>query len=376
MQLNRYREEPLGAGTGPIVNLPAGFDPLAWHVSTIRWALDRIMYFVDGIVLFEATTVIAQRSMDVDLIAWAPGGGPNGWPAAYEPALQPAASAAQNQRFVALVDYVSVRPVPRESPSNGGSIDINGDRIADVLMQGPQNWIGAFLLNGTGLPFQFVYVYPGNLGNWRVVGTADVNHDGIADILLQNSDSGWIGAFLMDGNGTPAQFIFIYPGGIGDWRVVGTADVNCNGIADILLQNNVTRWIGVFLMDGTGVPTRFADVYPGDTGNDWRVVVTADLDGDGITDLVVQDAISGWIGAYLMGCGGTPVAFKFTYPGTLNGWRVGGAADLDGDGIRDLLLQSPAGWLGGFILDGHGVPARFIYVYPGQTGGWQVVGGR
>ena len=58
VQLNRYANEPLGAGNGGLVNLPAGFDPLAVHDWTIRWSFSQIDYLVDGTLLGSATNQI------------------------------------------------------------------------------------------------------------------------------------------------------------------------------------------------------------------------------------------------------------------------------------------------------------------------------
>jgi hypothetical protein len=111
VQLNRYAAEPLGAGHGPIVNLPAGFDPLAFHEWTIRWGLSRVTYFVDGIELFSAADFIPQGAMQANIIAWAPG---SDWADAYDASLQPT-MANGNQHFGALVDYVTVVPVTNTS---------------------------------------------------------------------------------------------------------------------------------------------------------------------------------------------------------------------------------------------------------------------
>jgi hypothetical protein len=107
VQLNRYAAEPLGAGHGPVVNLPVGFDALAFHEWSIRWGLSRVTYSVDGVELFSATNFIPQGPMQANIIAWAPD---SGWPDAYDGSLQPASNSGQNQHFVALVDYVSVVP--------------------------------------------------------------------------------------------------------------------------------------------------------------------------------------------------------------------------------------------------------------------------
>ncbi len=109
VQLNRYAAEPLGAGQGPIVPLPAGFDALADHDWKIVWGLGKVSYSVDGTVLSSATTVIPQGAMQANVIVWGPA--PE-WPDGYHPSLQPAPIKDADQRFGALIDSMSVQAVP------------------------------------------------------------------------------------------------------------------------------------------------------------------------------------------------------------------------------------------------------------------------
>lgn len=113
VQLNRYAAEPLGAGHGPITNLPAGFDPLAYHEWKIRWGTSRLTYYVDNIELFSTTTFVPQRPMHADMIAWGPA---SDWTAAYDASLQPTNNQNANQSFYALVDYFTVKTVPVGAP--------------------------------------------------------------------------------------------------------------------------------------------------------------------------------------------------------------------------------------------------------------------
>jgi len=109
VQLNRYADEPLGAGHGPVVDLPPGFDPLAMHEWTIRWTRGRVTWFVDGTELFSATDFVPRGPMQANIIAWAPG--PE-WADAFHASLQPVASAALDRQFTAYVDSVAVVAVP------------------------------------------------------------------------------------------------------------------------------------------------------------------------------------------------------------------------------------------------------------------------
>lgn len=109
--MNRYANEPLGAGHGgPSFNLPSNFNWQGEHVWRIDWMPHSANYFVDGIQLGStATDFIPQGSMQANMIAWGPG--PE-WSDAYSPSLQPVTDPLLNHRFVAYVDSVSVTPIP------------------------------------------------------------------------------------------------------------------------------------------------------------------------------------------------------------------------------------------------------------------------
>lgn len=109
VQLNRYAAEPLGAGHGEVVDLPAGFDPLAYHEWKIRWGTSRLTYYLDSVALFSTTTFVPQRPMHADMIVWGPA---SDWSAAHDPSLEPVANQGANQSFVALIDRFTVTTLP------------------------------------------------------------------------------------------------------------------------------------------------------------------------------------------------------------------------------------------------------------------------
>jgi hypothetical protein len=116
VELNRYANEPLGAGNGMLVNLPSGFNPLAAHDWTIGWSLGEVDYFVDGILLASENTDVPQGPMEANEIAWGPD---TTWPQAYSASLQPATTQAQNQSFVALLTEVTVSENTTPEPGSG-----------------------------------------------------------------------------------------------------------------------------------------------------------------------------------------------------------------------------------------------------------------
>jgi hypothetical protein len=88
--------------------------------------------------------------------------------------------------------------------------------------------------------------------NWRLVGTGDFEGQGHSSILWQHS-GGWLAYWHMDDkNGTTAV-----SGGMlnpqwmdPSWKIVGTADLDGDGKTDILWQHK-DGWMAYWYMDGT-----------------------------------------------------------------------------------------------------------------------------
>ncbi len=254
--------------------------------------------------------------------------------------------------------------------------DLNGDGIGDLLLQEMvSTFVGAWLMDGAMHVSSFVLVYPADLQRWGVVGRADLNSDGIGDILLQDSDSTHVGALLLNGSGVPMSFVLVCPDNIGGWKVVGTTDLNGDGITDILLQNSASSHIAGWIMNGAGQAMSFVSVVAYDLRG-WRVVATADLNSDGTTDIVLQDTDSMFVGGLIMSAG-QPANFVPVYFGTTGTWEVVGSEDLNGDGVVDLVLQdSVSTHVGAFIMNQGGQPTNFELIYPHNINGWRVKGGR
>jgi hypothetical protein len=100
---------------------------------------------------------------------------------------------------------------------------------------------------------------------------------------------------------------------------------------------------------------------------------TADLDGDGIDDLLLQHSTS-WIGFWRMNGNAAPAGFTMIAPYDTAGWKVAARADLNGDGIGDIILQHTNTWVGAWLMDATGAPASFIQVVFANNDQWKVVG--
>ncbi len=177
-----------------------------------------------------------------------------------------------------------------------GNADVDGDGLSDLVLQydysGTRYW-PAYL--STGSSFELVSsAARTTTADVTVVGNADVNGDGLADLILQYDHSGKrrCQARLSTGSTFAVS---------DDWTststanvsVVGMSDVNGDGLADLILQYdyNGTRYWPVYLstvssfeLSGSAARTTTANVI---------VVGNADVNGDGLADLILQYDHSG-----------------------------------------------------------------------------------
>ncbi len=273
----------------------------------------------------------------------------------------------------------------------GGSVacagDVNGDGYADVIVGAPTD---ASTVSGEGS----VFVYLGGSGGlshtvaWSahggqqdahmgqaVAGGGDINGDGYSDIVagVPDYDKPAGPFFLVDSGrilwalGGPAGLGAIqYVEGSGNLRlgcsIAFAGDVNGDGYSDVVAgalgyQPAITGEGGAFAFAGSSTGLNPSAIWSqaggeGFSGFGSSVSSAGDIDGDGLSDIVV--------GAVFMNAGGANDQGKvFVYrgpltPGAAPAWTaVGGgtfanightvanAGDVNGDGWSDLVFGLP-----------------------------------
>jgi hypothetical protein len=175
------------------------------------------------------------------------------------------------------------------------------------------------------------------------VETADLNGDGVLDIVTPNTVSHDVSVLLGRGEGTfrPAAN---FPAGKGP-RTAVTADFDEDGRVDVAVSDVFDRAVLVLRGDGRGglgPPTR----YP--AGEQPRNLITRDLDRDGHADLAVVNRRDDTVGVYLgRGDGSFAAALTFAAGNRLAAGEDGDAYDLDSadfdrDGRLDLAVANRA----------------------------------
>lgn len=123
------------------------------------------------------------------------------------------------------------------------------------------------------------------------------------------------------------------------WRMVASADFDGDGNRDIVLQNSSNGAIYVWTMRGTTVV--YTDNFVGQTSSTaWQVRAAGDFNRDGSADLLLQNANTGAIYVWTMSRFKVLYTDNFVAQTSNPAWRVITAADFNADGNLDLLLQN------------------------------------
>jgi hypothetical protein len=211
--------------------------------------------------------------------------------------------------------------------------DFNGDGRLDIATaQQLTDSVSLLLGNGDGT-FARPQVFAASGQNFTpeslVVG--DVNGDGRPDLAIKSvsfldSDAFQVGVLLGNGDGTfqspilaPAQ-----PGGSGD---LALGDFNNDGRIDAAVADQLgtpTGDLSVFFGNGDGTfqPQIRLDLLTG--GDDPKGVAAADLNGDGLVDLVATNSSSSTVGVLVSNSTGTTATKTSTTLSTSTATAVSG----------------------------------------------------
>ena len=208
------------------------------------------------------------------------------------------------------------------------------------------------------------------------VETADLNGDGVLDIVSPNTKSHDVTVLLGEGNGTFAPSR-TFPGRDSP-RTAVTGDFDEDGRVDVAVSNVFARGVSVLDGDGRGglgPPVRHA------VGEQPRTVITSDLDRDGHSDLAVvnrrDDTVSVLLGR---GDGSFATAMRFPAGDRLSAGGDGDAYDLEDvdmnrDGTPDLAVANrQSNNLSLLVGNGDGT-FRPGPIYPAGTTPYDVIAG-
>jgi sugar lactone lactonase YvrE len=212
--------------------------------------------------------------------------------------------------------------------------DLNNDGIPDIVDD--QNPVVIYLGNANGTYSEAPAIPSLSSPPSGPMVIADFNGDGVPDLALGMYESTFVSVLLGNGDGTFAAPIAAnLSSGTYDPSLLLTADLNGDGIPDLVVVNNYESQIDILLGNGDGTFTPAA--APSTSVSPFWAAV-GDFNGDGKTDLAISDKYSDAV-AILFGNGdGTFTAAGTAHSGARNAPIA--AADLNGDGKIDLAVAT------------------------------------
>jgi trimeric autotransporter adhesin len=169
---------------------------------------------------------------------------------------------------------------------------------------------------------------------------ADLNGDGLPDVVAADEDDGELLVYLNQ-TATPGTFgSAVHLQSPGTSQVV-IADLNGDGHPDLV---SADYGVNIFLQDPANPGSFLAPTSLSSAGASW--VAVGDLNNDGLPDLVVTDANG--VKVYFHSATGTSASFMSAvtvFTQTPNQAFVAAnfvaIADVDGDGLNDLVITDP-----------------------------------
>lgn len=212
--------------------------------------------------------------------------------------------------------------------------DINSDTIFDIITANQTAEVCLLLGDGDGtFRVPQCLVTPGDP---KFVAAVDLDADGDTDLLTANGFELEVLVFLGDGNGTFAPPLPVPTNGVP--FSVAVNDLNGDGAADIISASGSFNHVSVMLGNGDGT-FQETELFP--VNNRPISIATATFDADTTIDLVsVSDALDNF--KILLGDGRT---FLSNQPFSLltdisNNPRAVASADLNSDGIPDVVTAN------------------------------------
>jgi len=198
--------------------------------------------------------------------------------------------------------------------------------------------------------------------------TADVNGDGILDVLEGANSLGGVGVFLGNGDGTFSQ-VSVIPFSPPTDMVVG--DFNHDGKLDVATSSNQMA-----LGNGDGTFQAPVPILASPPVQGFTWIAAGDFNNDGWTDLLATQPFIGTGALYVM-LNNQQGGFTLTTITDKGGPNAVMVADLNGDGNLDAVVMQYGNWtahiflgngLGGFTSGQNNIPYPFVDSLPPQIG--------
>ncbi|MES0336580.1 MAG: VCBS repeat-containing protein [Candidatus Magnetobacterium sp. LHC-1] len=227
-------------------------------------------------------------------------------------------------------------PTPTPTPTHQGTrADFNGDGNSDILWQDTSTgqvviWLmNGATISGSGSPATV------SDPSWLIKDAGDFDGNGKSDILWHNNTTGDVVIWMMNGTTIASAGL---PAIVSDsnWHIRHVGDFNGDGKSDILWYNTGAGYVAIWLMNGGVIASGDFPALVGDFN--WQIQTVGDFDGDAKTDILWQNAATGQLIVWRMN--GTTISSQGSPGSVPTEWKVIDTGDFDGNHTDDILWQN------------------------------------
>ena len=222
---------------------------------------------------------------------------------------------------------------------NGIAIgDINNDGHLDLaVVNSNASNVGIFLGQGKG-KFSSQKTYSTGMNSAPLgLALADVNNDQFLDLVVSDNATSAVLVFLGSGNGTFNVIGAFSTGANSQPYSIVIKDLNRDSFLDLIVTNSGANNIGVFLGDGTGV---FITQTTFSTGLSPRSLVVVDINQDQILDIATANFLGNSVSVLLGNADGRFSEQKTFLTGDGSSPNSIQSGDFDRDGKMDLAVAN------------------------------------
>jgi CSLREA domain-containing protein len=273
--------------------------------------------------------------------------------------------------------------------------DFAGDGKSDILLRDAVTGQTAiWMMNGVTVTSNTATslnagAYTSAIG-LQAQGVGDFDGDNKYDVLWRDAVTGQLSLWTMNGAAVvTSAALSVHPGvytSTTGLQVQGIGDFDGDGKSDILFRDAVTGQTSIWFMNGTTVTKSkttnvHAGAYTSTTG--LQVQGIGDFNGDGKSDILFRDAVTGQTSIWFMnGAAKTGGGYTILHPGlytSTTGWQIQGVGDFNGDRKSDILFRdAQTGQTSIWFMNGTAkTGGGYTILQPGlytSTTGWQIHG--
>jgi hypothetical protein len=199
-----------------------------------------------------------------------------------------------------------------------------------------------WILTDDGAIKSYNSILSGGAGDWRIVGSGDVNQDGNTDLIWRHQDNGAVQCWFLAADGYIDSYTNTLAAGLTlGWNLAAVAQIDSDGVPDLIWQKESDAQVQTWFMASDGSIASYTNTLAGGLAVGWAIAAVADINADGVDDLIWQKTSDAAVQTWFMADDGSITSYTNTLAGGLAlHWSIVGSGKINADSADDLIWQN------------------------------------